>query len=73
MRLEDNKEEQERLKAEEEIRLADELRLKSEAGGFYVVGVDRRDLQVDFVIVLAAFGYWDLGVGRFWRWGNLGY
>ena len=26
-----------------------------------------------FGIVLAAFGYWDLGVGILWRWVTLGY
>ena len=35
------KEEQAHLKAEEETRLAEELKLKAEAGGFYGAGVER--------------------------------
>ena len=35
------KEDQARLKAEEEIHLAEELRLKVEAGGFCGAGVER--------------------------------
>ena len=73
LRLKDEKEEQERLKVEEETCLAEEFRLKAEDGGFYDAGVERRDRQVDFGIVLAAFGYWDLDVGSRWRWGTLGY
>ena len=41
LRLKAEKEEQARLNAEEETRLAKELRLKAEAGGFYSAGVDR--------------------------------
>ena len=41
MRLKDEKEDQARLKAEEETRLAEEFKLKSEAGGFCGAGVER--------------------------------
>ena len=43
------------------------------SGGFYGAVVERWDWQVDFGIVLAAFGYWDLGVDSLWQWGTLGY
>ena len=61
------------MKAEEETHIDEELRLKAEAGGFCGAGVERRDRHVDFGIVLAAFGCWDLGVVSLWRWGTIGY
>ena len=73
LKLKADTEEQARLEAEEEKRLADELNLKAEAWGFCDTGVERRDRQVTFGIVLAAFGYSGLGVGSLWRWGTLGY
>ena len=41
LRLKAEKEDQACLKAEEETRLDEELRLKAEAGGFYGLGVQR--------------------------------
>ena len=41
LRLKAEKEEQARLKVEDETRLAEELRLKAEAGGFCLAGVER--------------------------------
>ena len=41
MRLKDVEEEQVRVKAEEEARIFEELRLNAEAGGFCGAGVER--------------------------------
>ena len=43
------------------------------SGGFFGTGEEKWYWRVDFGVVLAAFGCWDLGFFSLWRWGTLDY